>query len=84
MLTADKLDFSKICLARKPKKNEDIAFVSGQRFAMLELKSAVSTILRKFELQPVTKPSDLQFISDLVLRNNAPVYVSFINRNKSK
>ncbi|KAG7310586.1 hypothetical protein JYU34_003379 [Plutella xylostella] len=54
----------------------------GQKFAMLELKSAVSKILRKFELHPVTRPEDIVFISDLVLRNTSPVYVTFVKRVK--
>uniref|UniRef100_UPI003B75B36C cytochrome P450 4C1-like n=1 Tax=Ostrinia nubilalis TaxID=29057 RepID=UPI003B75B36C len=52
----------------------------GQKFAMLEMKSAVSAILRRFQLVPVTRPEDLKLASDLVLRNSEPVYVSFIRR----
>ncbi|KAL0901439.1 hypothetical protein ABMA27_006696 [Loxostege sticticalis] len=52
----------------------------GQKFALIEMKSAVSAILRRFKLAPVTSPEDLTLAADLVLRNNEPVYVSFIRR----
>ncbi|XP_072942427.1 cytochrome P450 4C1-like isoform X1 [Epargyreus clarus] len=52
----------------------------GQRFAMLEMKSALCAILRNFELHPVTKISDLKFAADLVLRNSGPVYIKFVQR----
>ncbi|XP_047529386.1 uncharacterized protein LOC125065661 isoform X2 [Vanessa atalanta] len=50
----------------------------GQKFAMMELKSGISAILRNFKLIPVTKPTDLRFAADLVLRskwrNSAPSF----------
>ncbi|KOB67392.1 Cytochrome P450 monooxygenase Cyp4M5 [Operophtera brumata] len=52
----------------------------GQKFAMMEMKSAISEILRKFELFPVTRTEDIEFTADLVLRNARPVYVSFRKR----
>ncbi|KAI5651315.1 cytochrome p450 domain-containing protein [Phthorimaea operculella] len=55
----------------------------GQRFAMLEMKSCLASLLRKFRLEPVTKPEDLEFMADLVLRNTKPVYVKFIERKFS-
>ncbi|CAH0714226.1 unnamed protein product, partial [Brenthis ino] len=33
----------------------------GQKFAMLEMKTVVSSLIRRFRLEPVTKPSDLTF-----------------------
>uniref|UniRef100_UPI003AF32C46 cytochrome P450 4C1-like n=1 Tax=Achroia grisella TaxID=688607 RepID=UPI003AF32C46 len=54
----------------------------GQKFAMIQMKSTISTLLRHYEFFPVTKPSDLQLKSDIVLRNSDPVYVKFVNRNK--
>ena len=53
---------------------------SGQKFALLELKVVISGILRKFRLEPVTKPSDLEFMTDMVLRTENPVYVKFCLR----
>ncbi|CAG9138745.1 unnamed protein product, partial [Plutella xylostella] len=44
----------------------------GQRFAMLEMKSAVSAVLRRYRLLPVTTPDQLQFSADLVLRTTHP------------
>ncbi|CAG9137186.1 unnamed protein product [Plutella xylostella] len=53
----------------------------GQRFAMLEMKSAVSAVLRRYRLLPVTTPDQLQFSADLVLRTTHPVYVRFQRRH---
>lgn len=54
----------------------------GQKFAMMEMKSAVAEILRRFELLPVTRPSDIVLSADLVLRNDGPVNVTFVKRIK--
>lgn len=41
----------------------------GQRFAMLELKSAISKILRNYHILPdVNGPSQIKYKSDLILR----------------
>lgn len=47
---------------------------------MLEMKSAVSEILRKFVLLPNTKFEEMDFTVDLVLRTAVPVYVTFAKR----
>ncbi|XP_050347023.1 cytochrome P450 4C1-like isoform X2 [Nymphalis io] len=53
----------------------------GQKFAMLEMKTLVSSLLRRFRLEAVTKPSDLRFRADILLRtNNESLYVKFFNR----
>nr|ADE05576.1 cytochrome P450 4M2 [Manduca sexta] len=54
----------------------------GQKFAILEMKSAISSLLRHYELLPVTKPEDLKFTADLVLRTTNPVYVKFVKKEK--
>ncbi|XP_046382306.1 uncharacterized protein LOC124153250 [Ischnura elegans] len=40
----------------------------GQRFAMLEVKSVLCSILRHYKLIPVDTPKDISFMHDLVLR----------------
>ncbi|XP_063357936.1 uncharacterized protein LOC134647515 [Cydia amplana] len=55
----------------------------GQKFALLEMKLVLAEVLRKFELQPVTRPEDLSFIGDLILRNKGPVYVNFTKRKSA-
>ncbi|XP_075973854.1 cytochrome P450 4C1-like isoform X2 [Anticarsia gemmatalis] len=52
----------------------------GQKFAMMEMKIAITKILQEFILEPVTRPEDIRFVADLVLRNNGPVLVNFIKR----
>ncbi|KAJ8736225.1 hypothetical protein PYW08_006881 [Mythimna loreyi] len=54
----------------------------GQKFALQEMKIAVAEVMREFELKPVTTPSDIQFVADLVLRNNGPVRVTFVKRQQ--
>lgn len=49
---------------------------------MLEMKLVLAEVLRKFDLHPVTRPEDLKFLGDVVLRNKDPVYVTFAKRNK--
>ncbi|CAH0714224.1 unnamed protein product, partial [Brenthis ino] len=54
----------------------------GQKFAMLEIKIIVSSILRRFRLEGVTKPFDLIFKTDMLLRTaEKPIYVRFYNRD---
>ncbi|KAK5639269.1 hypothetical protein RI129_011761 [Pyrocoelia pectoralis] len=52
----------------------------GQRFAMLELKIAIASILRNFRVLPVDTPSDLKLMMHLVLKNSKPLSVQFRKR----
>ncbi|CAH2235553.1 jg23977 [Pararge aegeria aegeria] len=55
----------------------------GQKFAMMEMKLAITTVLSKYRLLPVTKPQDLVFKVDIVLRTKDPVYVKLEERKKT-
>uniref|UniRef100_UPI003B63B55B cytochrome P450 4C1-like n=1 Tax=Maniola jurtina TaxID=191418 RepID=UPI003B63B55B len=52
----------------------------GQKYAMMELKLAVSALLRRYRLLPVTKPDDIVFVMDYVLRVKEPIYVKLEER----
>ncbi|KAG7306479.1 hypothetical protein JYU34_009115 [Plutella xylostella] len=52
----------------------------GQKFAMLELKTVLSGVLRRYCLEPVTRPQDLVFHADITLKTTNPIYVRFRNR----
>uniref|UniRef100_UPI00213B29FC cytochrome P450 4C1-like n=1 Tax=Pieris napi TaxID=78633 RepID=UPI00213B29FC len=52
----------------------------GQKFAMMEMKLVLSSILRRFELNPVTKCEDLKFTADIILKNSEPIKMKFIRR----
>ncbi|CAH0730293.1 unnamed protein product, partial [Brenthis ino] len=52
----------------------------GQRFAMMEMKLVLSAALRKYRLLPVTRPLDINFIADIILRPKDPIYVKFEER----
>lgn len=56
---------------------------AGQKFAMMELKTAVGEIIRNFELRPITKIDDVVIISDLVLRSKDPIYLQFVPRHNN-
>lgn len=46
----------------------------------MEMKLVVAAVLREFHLEPVTRPSEIQFEGDLVLRNYGPVEVTFVKK----
>ncbi|CAG9864836.1 unnamed protein product [Phyllotreta striolata] len=52
----------------------------GQKFAMLEMKTVLCGILRKFKLMPVDRREDLKFKIDLVLRPVGEIRVKFLPR----
>nr|AJN91188.1 cytochrome P450 monooxygenase CYP4CG17 [Cnaphalocrocis medinalis] len=49
----------------------------GQKFAMMEMKSVLSGLVRRFRVEPVTRPGDLRYTADIVLRVTHPLYVRF-------
>ncbi|XP_063359490.1 cytochrome P450 4C1-like [Cydia amplana] len=55
----------------------------GMKFAMMELKVVMCGLLRRFRLEPVTRPADVRFTGDLVLRAAHPLYVRFVSRDSS-
>ncbi|KAB0798389.1 hypothetical protein PPYR_09382 [Photinus pyralis] len=52
----------------------------GQRFAMVEMKTAIASVVRNFRLLPIDKPSDLQFMAHLILKANKGVHIKFEKR----
>ncbi|XP_068632684.1 cytochrome P450 4C1-like [Battus philenor] len=56
----------------------------GQKFAMMEMKIMMSGLLRRFRLEAVTKPEDIIFKADLVLRSSKPLLVRFHSRQKTE
>lgn len=55
-------------------------FIIGQKFAMLELKIAISEILMNFRLKPITAIEDVIIKTDIVLRTEDPVRIRFLSR----
>ncbi|KAL1123288.1 hypothetical protein AAG570_002374, partial [Ranatra chinensis] len=49
----------------------------GQKFAMMELKVILSTILRKLQVETITKREDFVLLSLLILRSNIPIMIKF-------
>ncbi|XP_075979841.1 cytochrome P450 4C1-like [Anticarsia gemmatalis] len=54
----------------------------GQRFAMQEMKSTFSEVVRNFKLVPKVKGHRPRVFADIVLRPVDPIYVKFIPRTK--
>nr|XP_026484586.1 cytochrome P450 4C1-like [Vanessa tameamea] len=52
----------------------------GQKFAMLQMKTLMSSLIRKYRLEAVTKTADLKFYVDFVLRADRPIFVRFCPR----
>ncbi|XP_011701422.1 PREDICTED: cytochrome P450 4C1-like [Wasmannia auropunctata] len=50
----------------------------GQRFAMLELKAIMASLIHNFYLKPVDYIKDLRFMQDMVTRVAHPIRVRFV------
>lgn len=55
---------------------------AGQRFAFMELKSLISSVLRKFVLHPIDTPKSITLMPDLVLRSKRGIRIKFEPRTK--
>lgn len=53
---------------------------SGQKFAMLEMKLAITAVLREYRVLPVTRREDVTIYMDMILRAKEPIYVKFEKR----
>lgn len=51
--------------------------IPGQKFALLELKTAVSAIVRNFVLEPVDTPETVKIAQEIVLRPKGGLKVRF-------
>lgn len=54
---------------------------SGQKFAMMEMRTVVSQLLKNFKLEPITKIEDIEIIADLILRSKDPIRIRFVSRD---
>ncbi|KAI8438629.1 hypothetical protein MSG28_011061 [Choristoneura fumiferana] len=52
----------------------------SQKFAMNEMKFALSAVLRNYKLLPVTTPQNIVFITDFILRPTEPIKIKFEKR----
>ncbi|XP_044260028.1 cytochrome P450 4C1-like isoform X1 [Tribolium madens] len=53
----------------------------GQKFAMLELKTAICAILANFTLKPIDTPETIIMVVDIILRTKEPIKVKFVQRS---
>ncbi|KAK5646201.1 hypothetical protein RI129_004665 [Pyrocoelia pectoralis] len=54
----------------------------GQKFAMVEMKTAIATIIRNFVLLPIDKPVNLTLISHMVLKTSDEMRIKIRKRYK--
>lgn len=52
----------------------------GQKYAMLEMKATLSTILRHYELMPTVPKHDLQITAETVLKSDNGICIRLIDR----
>lgn len=65
------------------KNNQKNKYFSGQKFAMLELKSMIAHLLYNFNLEPFDLAHEVPIVCDMVLRPARPIYVKIIPIRKS-
>lgn len=58
-----------------------IKYVSGQKFAMMELKSLIARILYNFKLEPIDKSADMKILLDIIIRPAHHVRTRFVKIN---
>lgn len=51
------------------------SIITGQKFAILEMKAVLVALLQNFEILPVTKLEDLVFEYGIILRTKQKIYV---------
>nr|CAD7445926.1 unnamed protein product [Timema bartmani] len=54
----------------------------GQRFALLEEKAVLSTVLRNFRIESLDKPEDIAVMGELILRPKHELRIKFTLRNQ--
>ncbi|XP_046384408.1 cytochrome P450 4C1-like [Ischnura elegans] len=55
----------------------------GQRFAMLEMKTVLSTLVKNYNIHAVDKPEDVELMHDIVLRPTKGLRIRLEARRKS-
>ncbi|EAA44147.3 AGAP006048-PA [Anopheles gambiae str. PEST] len=55
----------------------------GQKYALLEVKTAVAYLVLRYRILPATKREEIRFIADLVLRSATPLKVRFERRQNA-
>nr|CAD7409335.1 unnamed protein product [Timema poppensis] len=53
----------------------------GQRFALLEEKAVLSTVLRHFQIESLDRPEDIAVLGELILRPKHELRIKFTLRN---
>jgi len=52
--------------------------ITGQRFAMMEMKTIIATLVHNFYLQPIHNLKDIPFLADFILRLKHPLHVKVV------
>lgn len=55
-------------------------YFSGQKFALLEEKVVIATILRKYKITSVEKPSEIKLLFELILKTENGINIKLEKR----
>jgi len=55
----------------------------GQRFALMELKSVMASILYNYYIEPIDHLRDVEIVADAILRPSKPVQAKFVKIDRS-
>lgn len=57
-------------------------FVSGQKYAMLQMKAVLCAIVKKFILEPIDTHDNIEIVPDVIMKPlDDTIRVKFIKRN---
>ena len=56
--------------------------ISGQKFALMEMKVLIAHILHNFDLEAINLAHEINLLTDVVIRPGEPIRVKFIPREK--
>ena len=54
----------------------------GQKFAMVEVKLVLAHVIRRFEIETLTKKEDLRLVIEIVLKPKTPIAINFKERSQ--
>ncbi|RLU26140.1 hypothetical protein DMN91_002306 [Ooceraea biroi] len=55
----------------------------GQRFAMMEMKTVIGTLMHNFNLEPIDHLKDVRCSTDIIIRIGQPIRVKFVPSNRN-
>lgn len=60
---------------------DNLFVLTGQKFAMLEMKTVLCAILRKYIVEPISTPNTIRLCTEMVMRSKNGIHVKLVERN---